>query len=370
VSTAASTNGAPLLEVRDLVKWFPVRRGFLQGHAGDVKAVDGISFDVQTGETVSLVGESGCGKTTAARALLRLIEPTSGKALYHPADGRAPVDLFALSGAELRRWRRDLQIVFQDPYESLNPRMSVGEIVGEAMRVHGLARGSELDERVAALLERVGLEADMRNRFPHEFSGGQRQRIGIARALALDPRFVVCDEAVSALDVSVQAQILNLLQDLREELGLSYLFIAHDLSVVRHVSDRIAVMYLGRIVETGTVEDVFERPAHPYTRALLEAVPSPDPKRKKARADLGGEVPSPLDPPGGCHFRTRCPLAEERCREAYPRSESLGETHTAACHLLESPPPTDRPRDNQAAPPASDPGGRDGPGPAPPEDSP
>ncbi len=324
----------PLIDVRDLRKWFPIKRGVFRRHVGDVKAVDGISFRVQRGETLSLVGESGCGKTTAARTLLRLLDPTGGQAFYRPEPGADPIDLFALSAGELRPWRRDLQIIFQDPFESLNPRMSVGEIVGESLRVHRLARGAERTRRVAELLERVGLRAETMNRFPHEFSGGQRQRIGIARALALRPRFIVCDEAVSALDVSIQAQIINLLKDLQAELALSFLFIAHDLSVVKYISDRIAVMYLGRIVEVGTREDIFERPAHPYTQALLSAVPRPDPKAKKDRVLLSGDVPSPSDPPSGCHFRTRCPLAEERCREVYPGFERLSPTHAAACHLL------------------------------------
>ena len=327
----------PMIEVTDLAKWFPIRRGVFQRHVGDVKAVDGVSFAVFPGETLSIVGESGCGKTTAARTLLRLLEPTAGEALYRAEPDAPAVNLFELHAAELRQRRRDLQIIFQDPYESLNPRMSVAQIVGEGLRVHRLARRAELDGRVAALLERVGLRADSRNRFPHEFSGGQRQRIGIARALALDPKFIVCDEAVSALDVSIQAQIINLLKDLQAELHLSFLFIAHDLSVVKYISDRIAVMYLGRIVETGTTKDIFEGAQHPYTRALLSAVPVPEPKRKKERIILGGDVPSPIHPPSGCHFRTRCPLAEERCRESYPDTTSLSPTHTAACHLLDGP---------------------------------
>jgi len=338
--SVAPTIGAqeqPLLDVRGLTKWFPIHKGVFGRHVGDVKAVDGVSFQVGRGETLSLVGESGCGKTTAARSLLRLLEPTGGQAFYRAEVDDDPVDLFALSQRELRQRRRDLQIIFQDPFESLNPRMSVGQIVGESLAVHGLARGRELDTRVAELLERVGLLAEARNRFPHEFSGGQRQRIGIARALALRPRFIVCDEAVSALDVSIQAQIINLLKDLQAEYQLSYLFIAHDLSVVKYISDRIAVMYLGRIVETGTTREIFESPAHPYTQALLSAVPVPDPKRKKDRIILSGDVPSPADPPQGCHFRTRCPLAEDRCRETYPGFTSSSPTHAAACHLLEEP---------------------------------
>jgi oligopeptide/dipeptide ABC transporter ATP-binding protein len=325
----------PLIEVRGLKKHFPVKKGLFRRHVGDVKAVDDVSFTVGRKETVSLVGESGCGKTTAGRTLLRLLSPTAGSALYTAEPGRPPVDLFSLSSAEMRERRRDLQIIFQDPFASLNPRMPVSAIVGESLRVHGLARGSELEDRVASLLERVGLRAEARNRFPHEFSGGQRQRIGIARALALNPKFIVCDEAVSALDVSIQAQIVNLLKDLQDELSLSYLFIAHDLSVVKYLSDRIAVMYLGRIVETGTRADIFERAAHPYTQALLSAVPRPDPERKRARVVLQGDVPSPLHPPSGCHFRTRCPVAVAACSETYPAHVTLSPTHTAACLLIQ-----------------------------------
>jgi len=324
----------PLLDVWGLVKHFPIRRGFLGRHVGDVKAVDGIAFRVRRGETLSLVGESGCGKTTAARALLRLCTPTAGEAYYRPTPESVPIDLFALSHREMRSRRRDLQVIFQDPFESLNPRMSVSQIVGEGLRVHRLARGRAIDEQVGELLARVGLGADARNRFPHEFSGGQRQRIGIARALALRPRFVVCDEAVSALDVSIQAQIINLLRDLQEEYELSYLFIAHDLSVVKYISDRIAVMYLGRIVESGRASDIFESPTHPYTQALLSAIPHADPARRKDRIILRGDVPSPAHPPTGCHFRTRCPRAEKRCEETYPDFVRLSKSHTAACHLV------------------------------------
>ena len=327
----------PVLEVRNLAKHFPVRHGLFGRVAGHVRAVDGVSFALARGETLGLVGESGCGKTTAARALLRLVEPSGGSVLYRPEHGPA-VDLLALSARELRARRRELAIVFQDPYGSLNPRLSVGEIIGEGLRAHRIARGEELEERVGELLEKVGLDRGARERFPHEFSGGQRQRIGIARALASGPRFVVLDEALSALDVSVRAQILNLLQGLRAEFALSSLFIAHDLSLVRHLADRVAVMFLGRIVEIGSTVAVFERAAHPYTRALLSAIPVVDPGKRRARIVLAGEPPSPLAPPSGCHFRTRCPLAEARCSESYPALRPLGGDHAAACHLLDPPP--------------------------------
>lgn len=335
MSSTPDSAEAPLIEVRGLKKYFPIRRGVFSRHVGDVKAVDDVSFTVGTRETVSLVGESGCGKTTTGRSLLRLLEPTAGQALYRREPGAEPEDLFLAPRERLRELRRDLQIIFQDPYSSLNPRKTTGAIIGEALRVHGMAGGSELEDRVAELLVKVGLRADAFNRFPHEFSGGQRQRIGIARALALRPRFIVCDEAVSALDVSIQAQVVNLLQDLQEEFGLAYLFIAHDLSVVKYLSDRIAVMYLGRIVEMATAEELFESPRHPYTQALLSAVPTPDPKKRGDRIVLTGDVPSPVSPPPGCHFAPRCPLAEARCHEQYPEPVRLSETHTAACHLVE-----------------------------------
>ncbi len=325
----------PLLEVRGLSKSFPLRTGFFGRELGSVKAVDGISFEIERAQTLALVGESGCGKTTAARALLRLIEPTAGAVLYRPDPAADPVDLFTLPPVAMRALRRDLQIVFQDPYASLNPRMSVGEIVGEALRAHRIASGAAAERRVCEALERVGLRAETRSRFPHEFSGGERQRIGIARALVLAPKFVVCDEAVSALDVSIQAQVINLLRDLQSELGLAYLFIAHDLALVRYLAHRVAVMYLGRIVEIGTAREVFESPAHPYTQALLAAIPASDPRKRKARAPLSGEVPSALEPPSGCPFRTRCPWAEPRCAEAVPALRAAGSpAHTAACHLI------------------------------------
>jgi len=336
----SDTAEEPLIEVQGLKKYFPIHKGLLSRHVGDVKAVDGVSFEVGRNETLSLVGESGCGKTTCGRALLRLLEPTAGSAHYRSEPGAAPVDLFNLPVRELREIRRDLQIIFQDPFASLNPRITVGNTIGEALHVHKVARGAELEDRVEALLGKVGLRADVANRFPHEFSGGQRQRIGIARALALSPKLIVCDEAVSALDVSIQAQVINLLKDLQGEMGLSYIFIAHDLSVVRYISDRVAVMYLGRIVEIGPTEAIFEDPQHPYTKALLSAIPIPDPTRRSQRVPLEGDVPSPINPPSGCHFHTRCPVAEERCKVDFPAMrKAAGETaelgHSAACHLVE-----------------------------------
>jgi oligopeptide/dipeptide ABC transporter ATP-binding protein len=329
---------APLIQVTDLKKYFPVRKGILRKHVGDVKAVDGLTFDIGHRETLSLVGESGCGKTTAGRSLLRLIEPTGGEALLRRDPGSAPVSLFDLRPREMRAMRRDLQIIFQDPFASLNPRVTVGNAIGEALNVHGVVQSREEREgRVEELLELVGLRAAVANRYPHEFSGGQRQRIGIARALALRPSFIVCDEAVSALDVSIQAQVINLLKDLQDEFGLSYLFIAHDLSVVKYISDKIAVMYLGRIVEQGTTEEIFEDPQHPYTRALLSAVPHPKPRPRDKRPErilLTGDVPSPINPPSGCTFHTRCPVAEARCQTEVPKAVHLSETHRASCLLL------------------------------------
>jgi oligopeptide transport system ATP-binding protein len=333
-STAAAHAAAPLLEVRDLKKHFPIYTGLFRKHTGDVKAVDGLSFDIGRTETVSLVGESGCGKTTAGRSILRLIEPTAGSAVYRGGD--TAVDLFELSSGAMRERRRDLQIIFQDPFASLNPRIPVARAISEALEVHGILKGrDELDQKVAELMELVGLRPEYRNRYPHEFSGGQRQRIGIARALALRPKFIVCDEAVSALDVSIQAQVVNLLKDLQSEFDLSYLFIAHDLSVVKYISDRIAVMYLGRIVEIATAAELFENPSHPYTQALLSAVPRPEPRAKRERIILKGDVPSPIDPPSGCHFHTRCPVAKPECAQRYPDPVKLSETHSAACLLLE-----------------------------------
>ena len=303
----------PLLSVRNLVKRFPVTGGILGRTLEHVHAVDGVSIDIAAGETLGLVGESGCGKSTTGRCILRLIEPTSGEVRF---DGR---DVMAADARGLRELARGMQIIFQDPYASLNPRMTVGAIIGEALTIHKLARNvREYDERVVNLLETVGLHADYRSRYPHEFSGGQRQRIGIARALAVSPRLIVCDEPVSALDVSIQAQVINLLEDLQRQFGLTYLFIAHDLSVVEHISRRVAVMYLGRIVELASAHDLYATPRHPYTEALLSAVPVPDPAAKRQRIVLQGDVPNPIRPPAGCHFHPRCPHAMERCRSEAP----------------------------------------------------
>ncbi|MCB9897214.1 MAG: ATP-binding cassette domain-containing protein [Planctomycetes bacterium] len=323
---------APLLSVRGLRKHFPVRKGVFSTVVGHVKAVDDVSFDVGEGETLGLVGESGCGKTTAGRSILRLIEPTAGEVTFAGETVYAPG--VRPSSRDMRAMRRHMQIIFQDPYASLNPRMSVADIVGEGLKVHGLVSGRrELEDRVEELLVRVRLDPSYVNRYPHEFSGGQRQRIGIARALSLRPRFIVCDEAVSALDVSIQAQIINLLMDLADEFGLSYLFVAHDLSVVRHISHRVAVMYLGRIVEQASRDDLFGDPRHPYTKALLSAVPRADPTRKVERIVLQGDVPSPLRPPSGCAFHTRCPAVMDVCRHEFPPLREAGEGHTFRCHL-------------------------------------
>ena len=316
-----------LLEVTNLKKHFPIKGGVFSRTIGFVYAVDDVSFTVDKGETLGLVGESGCGKSTTGRSILRLIEPTDGKIYF---EGQ---DVTALDKNAMRSLRREMQIIFQDPYASLNPRMTVGSIIGEPLEIHKIARGSEKTERVASLLQKVGLRAEDMRKYPHEFSGGQRQRIGIARALALNPKLIVCDEPVSALDVSIQAQVINLLEDLQEEFGLSYLFIAHNLNVVEHISDRVAVMYLGQIVELASDTDLYNDPQHPYTEALLSAVPIPDPTVKKKRIILEGDVPSPIDPPSGCHFHTRCMYKEKICEEEAPEFKHIGGGHWVACHF-------------------------------------
>ena len=323
-----------ILDVRDLKMYFPITKGILRRVVGHVKAVDGVSFAVRKGETLALVGESGCGKTTTGRCLLRVYEPTAGEVAYRREDGRR-VDLTRLTTRELKPYRREIRMVFQDPQSSLNPRMPVLEVVGEPLKVNGIARGRELEDRVGALLEKVGLRPEYMRRYPHAFSGGERQRIGIARALATDPKLVVCDEAVSALDVSVQAQTLNLLMDLQDDLDLTYLFIAHDLSVVEHISDRVAVMYVGRVVELAPTEDLYGRPLHPYTEALLSAVPKPDPRLRDrgTRIRLEGEVADPASPPSGCHFHPRCPYSDgDRCVRKVPELREIRLGHLAACH--------------------------------------
>ncbi|MBI4515535.1 MAG: dipeptide ABC transporter ATP-binding protein [Deltaproteobacteria bacterium] len=318
----------PLVETRGLRKYFPVRSGLFGRERQQVRAVDGVDLTVAPGETLGVVGESGCGKSTLGRLVLRLLEPTDGEVLF---DG---VDLQSLNGGALRRKRREMQIIFQDPYGSLNPRMRVGTIVGEGLDIHRLARGEQRRQSVLQLLERVGLRPEAYSRYPHEFSGGQRQRIGIARALAVQPRLIVADEPVSALDVSIQAQIINLLQDLQEEMGLAYLFIAHDLRVVEHISHRVAIMYLGKIVELSESVELYRNPCHPYTKALLSAVPIPEPGAKKVRIILPGDVPSPINPPPGCAFHPRCPYAEERCRLEVPRLVAGDRGHAVACHVF------------------------------------
>ncbi|MGB6063026.1 MAG: dipeptide ABC transporter ATP-binding protein [Candidatus Aquilonibacter sp.] len=320
-----------LVEVRDLAKYFPIHAGLLSRHVADVKAVDGVSFDIDAGETLGLVGESGSGKTTIGRMLLHLLPATKGSIRY---DG---TEITTMRADDIRRLRRQIQIIFQDPYASLNPRMTIGEIIGEPLRIHHIATGKAALERVQELLRLVGLRPYSANRYPHEFSGGQRQRIGIARALAVDPKFIVCDEPVSALDVSIQAQVINLLEDLQRQLGLTYLFIAHDLSVVRHISTRVAVMYVGKIVELSSRDTLYERPLHPYTQALLSAIPIPDPsaERRRKRIVLSGDIPSPVNPPSGCRFHTRCPVAFERCKVEDPAFKDYGGGHFTACHWVE-----------------------------------
>ena len=327
------SNGTPLVQVHHLKKYFPITRGIVQRHVGDIKAVDDVNFNIYKGETLGLVGETGCGKTTVGRTIIRLYEPTAGQVVFDD------VDLASLRGGELRRLRRRMQMIFQDPYASLNPRMAVGSIIAEPLEVHRVARGQAKRERVQELLQLVGLNPNFANRYPHEFSGGQRQRIGIARALALNPALIICDEPISSLDVSIQAQVVNLLEDLQERLGLTYLFIAHDLSMVRHISNRMAVMYLGKIVELTNRDEIYLNPLHPYTQALMSAVPVPDPEleAKQQRIILEGDLPSPASPPQGCNFNTRCPKAMDVCFEQDPEFIEVKPGHFCACHLVKAP---------------------------------
>ena len=319
-----------LLKVDRLVKHFPITRGIFRKQVGTVKAVDGISFEIKERETLGLVGESGCGKSTAGRVILQLLQATSGKVFFKDQE------LTAISRTELRKQRPQMQMIFQDPQDSLNPRMTVGSIISEPLLEHKSLHTKQLQERVEYLLKSVGLDPNVTNRYPHEFSGGQRQRIGIARALALSPDFIVCDEPIAALDVSIQAQVINLLEDLQEEFGLTYLFISHDLSMIRHIADRVAVMYLGRIVEIAPSQELYSRPTHPYTKALLSAVPLHDPvlEKKRKRTILSGDVPSPANPPSGCHFSTRCPVAEDNCFKIAPEWKEISSSHRVACHLV------------------------------------
>jgi len=325
-----SNNTDVLLKVVNLKMHFPIYRGVFQRQVGAVHAVDGVSFDVKRGETLGLVGESGCGKSTTGRSILQLYKPTAGEVIFEGSD------LVTLKREEMRWMRRQMQMIFQDPYASLNPRMTVSEIVGEPLSVHNVATGKEIQERVAHLLEIVGLNPSFAGRYPHEFSGGQRQRIGVARALALQPSFIICDEPISALDVSIQAQVVNLLEDLQEQFNLTYLFIAHDLSMVRHISKRVAVMYLGVIMELANRDDLYLEPLHPYTQALLSAVPIPDPLAdvNRTRVILEGDVPSPVNPPSGCRFRTRCPIADKICAESRPEFREVKAGHFVACHMV------------------------------------
>lgn len=316
-----------MLEVENLTKYFPIKKGILSKTVGQLKALDGIDFKLEQGQIMGLVGESGCGKTTAGRVILGLMPSTKGRIIFEGTN------LAELNHKEMRRIRRHMQIIFQDPYASLNPRMTVGNIIGEPLTVHKVASGKERESRIEELLETVGLAGHYKNRYPHEFSGGQRQRIGIARALALHPKLIICDEAVSALDVSIQAQVINLLEDLQSQFGLTYLFIAHDLSVIKHISSHVAVMYLGRIVEKTTTEELFANPLHPYTKALLSAVPVPDPLAERKRIPLTGDVPTPIDPPPGCTFRPRCPQARPECKDIRPNLQKVESEHEVACLL-------------------------------------
>jgi oligopeptide transport system ATP-binding protein len=323
-------NGA-LLQAKDLYKYFPIYAGLMSRHVADVRAVDGVSFSIEQGETLGLVGESGSGKTTIGRLLLRLLPATKGEIVF---EGQ---NVLAMNRGDIRRLRRSIQIIFQDPFASLNPRMTIGDIIAEPLRIHGLASGKGIDERVDQLLQLVGLQPYHANRYPHEFSGGQRQRVGVARALAVDPKFIVCDEPVSALDVSIQAQVINLLEDLQAKFKLTYLFIAHDLSVVRHIATRVAVMYVGKIVELADRDALYQNPLHPYTQALLSAIPIPDPvlERRRKRIVLTGDIPSPVNPPSGCRFHTRCPVAFDRCAVEEPLLAEYAPGHFAACHWVE-----------------------------------
>ena len=331
VDTSGSAD--TLLEISNLRKYFPIKQGLLRREVGRIRAVDDVSFDINEGETLGLVGESGCGKTTTARCILRAVEPTSGEVLFRSEDG-AVVDVAAAPRTQLRSLRREMQMIFQDPFSSLNPRMTLLDIVGEPLIIDGVGR-SEREDRVAELLGLVGLRSEFMRRFPHAFSGGQRQRIGIARALALNPRLIVADEPVSALDVSVQAQVLNLMMDLQRDLGLTYLFVAHDLSVVKHISDRVAVMYVGKLVETAPTDDLFSSPKHPYTAALLSSVPEPDPRVQRERVVLQGEVANPANPPAGCYFNPRCRFAIDQCRSETPVLREIAPEHFVSCHRAE-----------------------------------
>ncbi len=323
-----SVNNDVLLEVKGLKKYFPVRSGFLGRDVQYVKAVDGVSFHIKRGETFGLVGESGCGKSTTGRTIIRLYDVTDGEVIFDGAE------LGKMGESQLKPFRKRIQMIFQDPYASLNSRMTVGDIIGEPLDIHNIAKGKERQDRIYELLEKVGLNKEHANRYPHEFSGGQRQRIGIARALAVQPDFIICDEPISALDVSIQAQVVNMLEDLQKDMGLTYLFIAHDLSMVKHISDRIGVMYLGKLVEVASSDELYENPLHPYTKALLSAIPIPDPEvtKSKQREVLKGDVPSPLNPPSGCRFRTRCKFATEKCAEVEPQLVDVGNGHMHACH--------------------------------------
>jgi peptide/nickel transport system ATP-binding protein len=333
-TTESTLSEERLLEVSDLEKHFPIKQGFLKKEVGQILAVDGVNFHINEGETLGLVGESGCGKTTTARCILRAVDPTNGQILFRTREDEV-VDIARLKGAELKKIRSEIQMIFQDPFSSLNPRMTLLDTIGEPLLLNNIGSKDDREQRVAELLEMVGLRPEYMRRFPHAFSGGQRQRIGIARALALNPKLVVADEPVSALDVSVQAQVLNLMSDLQEELGLTYLFVAHDLSVVKHISDRVAVMYVGKLVEMAPTDDLFSTPKHPYTAALLSAVPEPDPRTKSERIILQGEVANPADPPSGCYFHPRCSYATEQCKSETPVLQEIADGHYVSCHRAE-----------------------------------